>query len=54
MITPEFVLAYYDAHGFESDKLKAQGAVLDKLVKSVVNRELAAIEQKRRVQGTCV
>ena len=40
--------------GFKSDKLEAQGAVLDKLVKSGVNRELVTIEQKRRGQGTCV
>ena len=47
------MLAHY-AHGFKSDKLEAQGAVLDKLVKSGVNRELVTIEQKRRGQGTCV
>ena len=47
------MLAHY-AHGFKSDKLEAQGAVLDKLVKSGVNRELVTIEQKQRGQGTCV
>ena len=47
------MLAPY-AHGFKSGKLEAQGAVLDKLVKSGLNRELVTIEQKGRGQGTCI
>ena len=40
-----FMLAH-DAHGFKSDKLAAQGAVLDKLVKSGVTSGVGKAEQK--------
>jgi hypothetical protein len=47
------MLAQY-AHSFKSDKLEAQGAVLDRLVKSGVKSGLGTSERRFCGSRTCV